>query len=113
MYAKFVGEDAGFDNLHADIIAVNAFDNSSQTIVDVGEFAIPVPERKAYLLGEFGHILPQAQGQWSLVQQYAGGCFIEYNNVWWKGEGQNKFGVVDEYRFPNTERFDFVKSIYG
>ena len=70
-----------------------------------GEFDIPAPNGKAYLLGEFGHIIEQAEGQWNLSKKYAGGSFLEYNDVWWKGDGQAGMGLVEEYRDIKPERY--------
>ncbi len=111
MYAKYVGEPAGFDELHADIIAVNAFTNPASMLA--GEFSLPAPCGKAYLLGEFGHTLSQARGHWRLAKQHAGGCFLEFNNVWWKGDGQNLLGVVNPYRAQNSSRFKKLKTLYA
>jgi hypothetical protein len=105
MYARFVDEQVDFNSPGADIIAVNAYTHSASELVKLGEFDPSPPAGKAYLLGEFGHILEQAAGHWDLAQQHAGGCFLEFNNVWWKGDGQDLLGIVDAYRHINRERF--------
>jgi hypothetical protein len=80
--------------------------------VSLSEFDPPPPAGKAYLLGEFGHILEQAAGHWDLAQQHAGGCFLELNNVWWKGDGQDLLGIVDPYRHVNRDRFMELTALY-
>jgi hypothetical protein len=112
MYARYVGENAEFSNLTADLIAVNAYTHSAADLVGLGEFDPPPPAGKAYLLGEFGHILEQAAGHWTLAQQNAGGCFLELNNVWWKGDGQDVLGIVNQYRHVNQDRFLELTALY-
>lgn len=112
-YARYVGENADFANLTADIIAVNAYTHSAIDLVGLGEFDPPPPTGRAYLLGEFGHILEQAAGHWGLALQHAGGCFLEHNNVWWKGDGQDVLGIVDPYRHVNRDRFLELTGLYG
>jgi hypothetical protein len=112
LYARFVGENANFSNLTADIIAVNAYTHSAGDLEAAGEF-VPAPQTgKAYLLGEFGHLLEHAVDHWDLAQQHAGGCFLEFNNVWWKGDGQNLLGIVDESRHVNRDRFLELTALY-
>lgn len=110
MYAKYIGEEAGFNELDADIIAVNTYTTPASELAE--EFVTPVASGQAYILGEFGHLLSQATDHRALAEQYAGGCFLEFNNVWWKGGGQNRLGVVDQYRMKNTLRFNKVKAFY-
>lgn len=105
MYAKYIGENTNFNNLNADIISPNAYTFTADELVSMGEFSIAAPQGKAYLIGEFGHIIEQAEGHWNLSKKYAGGCFLEYNNVWWKGDNQNILGLVDEYRNINPGRY--------
>lgn len=112
MYARYVGENAEFANLSADIIAVNAYTHSAAEMVSLGEFDPPPPAGKAYLLGEFGHIIEQAAGHWDLAQQHAGGCFLELNNVWWKGDNQDVLGIVDPHRHVNRDRFLELTALY-
>jgi len=112
MYARYIGENTDFNNLDADIIAPNAYIFSAQELIDLGEFNIPPPQGKAYLVGEFGHIIEHAEDHWNLAKQYAGGCFLEYNDVWWKGEGQNLLGVVEEYRAKKPERYNVLYQLY-
>jgi len=112
MYARYVGENAEFSNLTADLIAVNAYTHSAPELVSLGEFDPPPPAGKAYLLGEFGHILEQAAGHWDLAQLHAGGCFLEFNNVWWKGDGQDLLGIVDPHRHVNRDRFLELTALY-
>jgi hypothetical protein len=113
IYARYVGENANFANLTADIIAVNAYTHSAAELVSLGEFDLAPPAGKAYLMGEFGHILEQAAGHWALAQQHAGGCFLEFNNVWWKGDSQDVLGIVDQYRHVNQDRFLELTVLYG
>lgn len=112
MYARYVGENAEFSNLTADIIAVNAYTHPAAELVSLGEFDPAPPAGKAYLLGEFGHILDQAADHWALAQQHAGGCFLEHNNVWWKGDIQDVLGIVDAYRHANPDRFSELTALY-
>jgi hypothetical protein len=112
MYARYVGENAEFLNLTADIIAVNAYIHPAAELVSLGEFDPAPPAGKAYLLGEFGHILGQAADHWTLAQQHAGGCFLEFNNVWWKGDNQDGLGIVDQYRHVNPDRFSELTALY-
>ena len=113
IYAKYIGENTTFNNMRVDIMSINAYLHSAQELVNYGEFSVPAPSGKAYMLGEYGHDLTQADAHWALSQNYAGGAFLEYNNVWWKGDGQNLLGVVDEYRAANTERYAKVYALYG
>jgi hypothetical protein len=110
IYSKYVGEDANFNNLNADIIAVNAFTHSASELVSSGVFDIPAPSGKAYMLGEFGHIISQADEQWNLSKQYAGGCFLENNDVWWKPD---LLGTTTQFREKKPERFEKVVSLFG
>ncbi len=112
MYARYVGENAEFSNLTADIIAVNAYTHPAAELVSLGEFNPAPPAGKAYLLGEFGHILDQAADHWVLAQQHAGGCFLEHNNVWWKGDDQDVLGIIDAYRHANPDRFSELTTLY-
>ena len=41
--------------------------------INYGEFSISAPAGKAYMLGEFGHILEHAEDHWDIAKQYAGG----------------------------------------
>ena len=63
------------------------------------------------MYGEFGHVITQTNNQWIEAQQYAGGAFLEYSNVWWKGTA-NQFGIVDQYGKIVPGRFNVVKGIY-
>ena len=112
IYSKYNGEYANFNNLTADIIAVNAFTHSAQQMVSDGEFSLAAPQGKAYMLGEYGHIITQAQDQWTLAQQYAGGMFLEYNDVWWKGNA-DWFGTVTEIRQKRPERLTTLNTLFG
>ena len=40
------------------------------------------------------------------------GVFLEYNNVWWKGDGHNVLGVVDEFRAINPQRYDELNRLF-
>lgn len=113
IYAKYIGENANFNNLTADIMSINAFTHSAQELIDYGEFSISAPQGKAYMLGEFGHILDQAEDHWELAKQYAGGAFLEYNNVWWKGDNHDILGVVDEFRAINSDRYNELNRLFG
>jgi hypothetical protein len=113
IYAKYVSENANFDNLTADIISVNCYIYDEATMRSNGEFSIPAPSGKAYMLGEFGHIRSQSQEHWDLAQTMAGGAYLEYNNCWWKGDGQNLLGIVDEYRAINSEAYNIVYNLFG
>ena len=113
IYAKYLGENTNFNNLHADIIAINAYMSSASSLLSGGEFSLVAPQGRAYMLGEFGHVLDQAADQWTLAQNYAGGAFLEYNNVWWKGDGQNLMGIVDAFRNKVDSRYSVVNNIYG
>lgn len=114
IYAKYIGENTNFNNLTADIMSINAYIFSANDLVNkYGEFNIPAPAGKAYMLGEFGHILDQAEAQWELSKNYAGGAFLEYNDVWWKGDGQGVLGIVDQYRAINTERYNELNRLFG
>ena len=113
IYAKYIGENTNFNNLTADIMSINAYIHSADELVNYGEFNIAAPAGKAYMLGEYGHLIEQAAGHWALAKNYAGGAFLEYNNVWWKGSGHNVFGIVDEYRAINTERYNVLNALYG
>ena len=112
MYARYVGENAKFSNLNADIMAVNAYTHPAAELVSLGEIDPAPPAGKAYLLGEFGHILGQAADHWTLAQQHAGGCFLEHNNVWWKGDNQDVLGIVDPYRHVSPDRFLELTTLY-
>ena len=76
IYAKYIGENTKFNNLTADIIAINAFTHSAQDLINYGEFSISAPAGKAYMLGEFGHILEHAEDHWDIAKQYAGGASL-------------------------------------
>jgi hypothetical protein len=112
MYARYVGENADFASLTADIIAVNAYTHSAAELVSLGQFDPAPPAGKAYLLGEFGHVLEHAEDHWVLAEQHAGGCFLEFNNVWWKGDNQDVLGIVDQYRYVNRDRFVELTALY-
>jgi len=111
MYAKYIGENTNFNTLNAEIIAPNAYISSAQELIDQGEFDIPAPEGKAYLVGEFGHVIGHAEDHWDLSEQYAGGNFLEYNDVWWKTD-QTELGLVEEYRAKRHSRYDVVYELY-
>ena len=112
MYARYIGENTTFRNLNADIIGINAYIYSSDQLIDYGEFDIPAPAGKAYLLSEFGHIIEQTNDHWNLAKKYAGGCFLEYADVIWKGSGQDDLGVVEEYRAQKPTRYDVISKLY-
>jgi len=113
MYAKYIGEKAYFKELSCyDIIAPNAYIFSANSSELLNEFATPAPSGKAYMLGEYGHNLADAKGQWALAKNYAGGFFLEYNDVWWKGPGY-QFGIVNSDRKTNSTRFYTVKYLYA
>ncbi len=109
IYSKYVGENTNFNNLNADVIAVNSYTNPAENLN--GEFSIPAPQGKAYMLGEFGHLTNQADSHWNLAVQYAGGCFLEHNDVWWKTGTQ--VGIVTKYREVKAERYNKVLSLYN
>ncbi|MFC1727965.1 C1 family peptidase [Nanoarchaeota archaeon] len=109
MYSKHPGSSANLNSINADIIAINARTSSAQELQ--GEFNISAPQGRAYLLGEFGQDLEDAEGQWNLSQQYAGGFFLEHNDVWWKGSN-NLFGVVDTNRAKNLDRYNELNYLY-
>ncbi len=109
IYAKYNGENANFANLNVDIIAINAFTNPAPLVPSQ---CGTIPSGKACMYGEFGHNIDQASGQWNEAKQYAGGAFLEYNNVWWKG-GDNTFGIVTAQRNTVPGRFDVVKALYA
>jgi len=111
MYAKYIGEPTTFDTITADIIAPNAYIWTAQQLIDFGEFDIPAPEGKAYMIGEFGHLLNQSEELWNLSQQYAGGFFLEHNDVWWKGTGY-LFGIVRNDRELDMERYYHLLWLY-
>lgn len=114
IYAKYIGENTNFNNLTADIMSINTYIHSADDLVNkYGEFNIPAPQGKAYMLGEFGHLPNQTTGHWELAQNYAGGAFLEYNHVWWKGDNQGILGIVDEYRAINPERYNALNALYG
>jgi hypothetical protein len=113
MYAKYIGENANFRNLKAEIIAPNCYIFSAQELLDSSEFKIDAPAGKAYLLGEYGHRTNQTEGQWDLARQIAGGCFLEYCDVWWKGGDQSSMGIVDGYRKIKPERYGLVSRMYA
>ncbi len=111
IYSKYVGEEFDFINLpNVDVIAINTFTHSADELGN--EFRIPAPQGKAYMLGEFGHDIEDAEGHWNLSKQHAGGCFLEYNDVWWKYY-PNFFGIVDAKRKIKHERYDVLKGLYG
>lgn len=112
MYAKYVGENTNFNTLTADVIVPNAYTHSAGELVTAGEFGIPEPPGRAYMLGEYGHIIGHAEGHWELSKDYAGGCFLEYDDVWWKGGGQDSLGIVDMYRNKRPERYNVVHYLY-
>jgi hypothetical protein len=117
IYAKYIGENTNFNNMRADIISINAYTFSASELQSKGEFSISAPAGKAYMLGEFGHTITQAADQWNLAKQYAGGAFLEFNNVWWKGDGQYLLGVVDAHRNVidpiNIKRYTTLNTLYG
>ncbi len=110
IYAKYVGEIANFNNMNADVISINTFTNTAQDLIDAGEFSTPVTSGKAYMLGEFGHNINDSDAQWTLAQQYAGGCFLELNNIWWKLG--SAFGILTQYREKQAERYNKVQYLY-
>jgi hypothetical protein len=110
IYAKYVGENANFNNNNAEVISINAFDNSAQALIDAGEFSIAAPQGKAYMLGEYGHTIGDADAQWSLAKDYAGGCFLEYNDIWWKVD--TAFGIVNQYREKRSTRYNKLLYLY-
>lgn len=113
IYSKYIGEPVNFDSLpFVDIMGINAFTIPASEIVSRGEFAKAATQGKAYMLGEYGHVIEQAADQWTLSQQYAGGAFLEYTDVWWKGSN-NYFGIVDQYRNKNTARYNVLGGLYG
>jgi hypothetical protein len=111
MYSRYIGENANFGNLDADIMAPNAYLFSADELMARGEFG-SAPAGKAYMVGEFGHLINQAGGHWNLSLQYAGGSFLEYNGVWWKGDGQQYLGAVDQYRTKGWERYSVFYRLY-
>jgi hypothetical protein len=112
MYSPYIGEASTFNNLDADIMAPNAYTHSAGELVSLGTFSVSAPQGSAYVLGEFGHYITDASEHWTLAQQYAGGFFLEYNNVWWKGEGHAYLGAVDENRNKVWERYSVFYSLY-
>jgi hypothetical protein len=114
LYAKYVGESANFESHTADILAVNAYTFSADELIAHGEFATPAPIGRAYLLGEFGHMAEHAADHWDLALQHAGGCFLEFNDVWWKGDAdQTELGIVDVYRHIKSKRFTALLELFG
>ncbi len=111
IYAKYVSENDSFNNLDAEIMAINAGTNSAALITALGEFAINGQQGKAYMLGEYGDVLSDSDGLWNLSQQYAGGAFLEFNNVWWKTGGTD-FGTVTMYRENKADRYGKVLYLY-
>ncbi len=109
MYAKYFNEPVDFGNLNADILGPQAYIRSAAEMET--QFSTP-PAGHAYLMAEFGHLIEQAQGHWDLAKQHAGGCFLEYNDVGWKGDGQDVLGMVEEYRAIRHERFNVVAELY-
>jgi len=112
MYAKYIGENANFNNLPCyDIMAPNAYIFSANSSELLNEFTAVPPSGKTYLLGEYGHNIGDASGQWLLAKKYGGGYFLEYNDVWWKGSAYY-FGIVDQWRTKSTTRFAAVRALY-
>jgi hypothetical protein len=110
MYSKYFGEDFDFINLNAEIIAINSYTHPAS---DLGsEFVIPATGARAYMLGEFGHIIGHASGHWNLSKQHAGGLFLEYNDVWWKGSGYY-FGIVDADRNVSYDRYEVLRQLFN
>lgn len=117
-YAKYLGESVSFKDLKADVMAPNAYIIPADNPILSSEFSIHLPPGKTYMLGEFGHIIEQAPGQWELGKQFAGGAFIEYNDVWWKGSPSdcpqcNAMGMVWANRDIKHSRYDVVQNLYG
>ena len=112
IYAKYVGEYDYLSNLNVDIISVNAYTNSAPLLLSQCNNLQAIPPGKACMYGEFGHTLSQASAQWNEAKQYAGGAFLEYNDVWWKGDA-SLFGIVDAYRKIRSDRFDALKLLYS
>ena len=109
IYAKYNGENVYFTNTNFDIISINAFTNAAPLIPSQ---CGTIPSGKACMYGEFGHNIDQAAGQWNEAKQYAGGSFLEYNNVWWKG-GDSAFGIVTAQRNIVASRFNALKALYS
>jgi hypothetical protein len=119
MYAKYIGENANFDNLWCyDIIAPNFYILAADSPAIQNEFVTPPPAGKTYAAGEFGHIIDQAKDQWELAKQYAGGDFLEYNSVWWKGSPPdcpncNEMGIVNAKRAIKPDRYGVLACLYN
>ena len=119
MYAKYIGEDVSFSSLPCyDIIAPNMYIFPANDARIQNEFSTPLPPEKTYAAGEFGHIIEHAKGQWELAVKYAGGDFLEYNSVWWKGDTTdcpncNEMGIVNAKRMEKPERFNVLACLYN
>lgn len=109
MYSKYVGEDFDFINLNCSIMAINAYIHTADALS--GEFTIPATGNRAYILGEFAHNIDHADGHWDLSKEHAGGLFLEYNDVWWKG-ANNYFGIVEVDRDIRHDRYDVLKNLF-
>jgi parallel beta-helix repeat protein len=111
IYTKYVGENSSFNKIDVEIIAINAGTNTAASISGAGEFAIKTQQGRAYMIGEYGDILSYSDSLWNLSKQYAGGAFLEYNNVWWK-TGGDSFGTVTMYRENKADRYGKVLYLY-
>jgi hypothetical protein len=109
-YAKYIGEAANFDTLSAEVIGPQAYTFPADEIAS--EFSLPAPAGRAYLLAEFGHYTHHIDGHWTLASKHAGGCFLEYTDVGWKGSGQNNMGMVYQYRAKKNDRLFAVEQAF-
>jgi len=110
MYSKYFGEDFDFVNLNASILAINAYIHPAENLGS--EFTINATGNRAYILGEFGHLIEHASGHWNLSKQHAGGSFLEYNDVSWKGTA-NYFGIVDANRSISYDRYEVLRGLFN
>lgn len=110
LYAKYIGEAVDFENLSADILGPQAYIFSAEQIAS--EFINMPPVKRAYMLGEYAHLIEHIDGHWNLAKGHAGGCFLEYVDVWWKGGDHANLGIVEEYRAVKHNRFDPLLNIY-
>jgi parallel beta-helix repeat protein len=103
MYTKYVGEDVDFSSSNADIIAINAYTHPADEPDLLAQFTVSHEESECYIMGEFGHNIGDVPGHWEIAQEHAGGFFLEYSDVWWKGVN-DQFGMVDQFRSLRNDR---------
>lgn len=110
IYSKYINEGLNFSNLNAEIMAINSYTFPAEKLGN--EFTIPATGSRAYILGELGHLIEHAPGHWALSKQHAGGAFLEYNDVWWKGSG-SYFGIVNVDRSLSYDRYEVLRNLFN